>query len=115
MSNTKKVTREDALRAVAKIFEGNELVPKESKSKDRPCRLRVNGAFVKVCSGKALWRHPGHLKNALRNHLCTLAYRDRELVDDYEYRRAMEDYIMDNLVGEGPEFPIEIVPVTANG
>lgn len=46
-------------------------ITKESKTKGKkvkPCRIKWMGKFVRLQSGKTVWRSIGDAKNALRNH-----------------------------------------------
>lgn len=79
-----------------------------------PCRIRINGELVTLRNGKGLWRQIGHCKSAIRNHLEGASYdfvRGYGTQDVWKKRRDVVNYIMDNWVGVGSGYPIEIVPV----
>lgn len=78
-------------------------VKEKKRRKGIPCRLRVGGKFVAVHNGKSVWGEIGHCKNAVRNHL--------DQVLGWERARIVKDSIMKELVGVGPGFVIEIVPL----
>ena len=41
----------------------------KSKKKSKPCRIKIDGKFVKTWSGKSIWAAKGHAKLALRSAL----------------------------------------------
>ena len=44
---------------------------REKKLSTRPCRISFDGKFVKLESGKTIWRNKGFARSALLNHLTT--------------------------------------------
>lgn len=52
-----------------KVLDGlTQIAPKKAQ-KQIPCRIRYNGHFVATVSGKSVWKHVGHAKNAMRHHV----------------------------------------------
>lgn len=78
-----------------------------------PCRIRIDGSFVTLRNGKALWRRIGDCKSAIRNHLEGVSYDfvENGRRDKWMERRQAVSWVMENWVGVGPDYPIEIVPV----
>ena len=48
----------------------------DKQIKTNPCRIRFNGKFIQVSSGKTIWRQKGFAKNALNNHISTCRKSD---------------------------------------
>ena len=46
----------------------------KEKYKPRPCRIKINGKFVKTLSGKTIWNKPAHAKSAIANHVRSNCY-----------------------------------------
>jgi hypothetical protein len=42
---------------------------KEKKVSTKPCRIKFCGKFIRLSSGKTIWRTKGFAKTALLNHL----------------------------------------------
>lgn len=84
----------------------------KEKRKTVPCRIRMDGEFVVLDSGKSLWNCEGHAKNALRNHLDGyLSYDDfKESRDELNIHQDSTDLVYDYLIKSGR---VEFVPVGA--
>ena len=60
----------------------------KNPKKINPTRIRLNGKFLVLASGKTLWRRKGDAKNALRNYL---GYKLNEIFE----RRGYQDVYFD--------------------
>jgi len=83
---------------------------RKPRRKMTPCRLRVNGEFVQLRSGKSFWADIGHAKCAIRKHIRVRSY---EICGDYPAQNRLEEYVIKELVGIGPDYLIQLVPTDA--
>lgn len=58
----------------------------EKKVSTRPCRISFDGEFVKLESGKTIWRNKGFARSALLNHLTT---SDKS---PFHWRKDLQNY-----------------------
>lgn len=79
MSNP--ISYEEFLKQVLESLSPSDL---KQKRKPRPCRIKLNGKFIKTSSGKTLWNNPGFAKNAIIYHVKSLAYSGTLLDKDYK-------------------------------
>lgn len=82
-------------RVINELAESVENKPKKLRN-CRPCRLRMNGKFLVLRSGKTLWQREGDAKSALRNQLKDILY-------DYgwEQKKRVENELMKDLFASG--------------
>lgn len=73
---------QDILDYVAKTF-GKAPPLKNFK----PCLIKFNGEYVRVGSGKSVWKCRGHAKNALNNHF---QYADKAILNKVGAKDAKE-------------------------
>lgn len=67
----------------------NSLTFEEKIKKVNPVRLKYNGKFVVLGSGKHTWNNIGFAKAAVRHHIKTLLYQEarknKEVQNDFFY------------------------------
>lgn len=61
----------ELVRKFVSSFEDGNLKPKK---KQIPYRIKVNGRYIRLKSGKTIWKCLGHAKTALHNHFETTIY-----------------------------------------
>ena len=86
-----------------KILKSFKMLKDEpSPKKKQPYRIRIEGLFARVGSGKQIWFGIGAAKNAVRNHLEVLFHLDDTYA--YDYKKALiEEFMQEH---------VEYVPVT---
>jgi len=70
-----------------------------------PVRVKINGQFIKTCTGKAGWQTVAHAKAAIKHHVRYMCdYEDMNLLvgDGYSHERNKNwTKLLDRLVEEG--------------
>jgi len=70
-----------------------------------PVRVKINGKFIKTCSGKAGWQTVAHAKAAIKRHvLNSLGWDDmRLLTGDGNYKDEEREWknLLDSLIKDG--------------
>ena len=88
----------NAKQTFLKSFEGYEVAKP-------PVRVKINGKFVKTCTGKAGWQTVAHAKAAIKHHVVNMSGYDGmlEIVGDgYTHERSREwQKFLDSLVEDG--------------
>lgn len=89
--------KEKLLKEMLQSFVGAEI---KEKYKPRPCRIKINGKFVKTLSGKTIWNKPSFAKNAINNHVkshvnCIFNANKIGIFDPS--RKVLEDFILEEV------------------
>jgi hypothetical protein len=78
---------------------------KNYKVEKPPVRVKINGQFIKTCTGKAGWQTVAHAKAAIKHHVTNMGSdKDMELLvgDGYSHERSKNwTKLLDGLVKEG--------------
>lgn len=81
-----------------KSFEGYEVAKP-------PVRVKINGKFIKTCTGKAGWQTVAHAKAAIKHHVNNMGgYTDmKEITGDGSYKEQNEEWqkFLNGLVEDG--------------
>lgn len=70
----------------------------------KPCRIKYDGDYIAVSSGKSVWKHRGHAKNALINHFQYGKEKAFIVSNGFKDAKEFVKFLDDNKVIEFVEF-----------